>query len=297
MPRFAGHRKLASFVREHIDRANRRKRPGREPAGARQPPRGPLPLAGGAEAPLPPALSLSKRRLLHQRLVMQADLSTLRPIALAARIDIGRHRRRAPAPADKDRRRARTPAPANCSLRMSPSWTSSRGAPNSRVRPAAVLFDHAGKARVACSLAEPGTRLAAGSSAPSAAARLGRGRRGGAALWRRLRHVAHAAASDSNSSTAPQRAERSTGRMEMSRSAHPPPEVQACASQVNAPGGISARLCLAAVRSAAKRGHAKGGPMTDTRFDVLAIGNAIVDVVAPCEDSLLDAIWACARAA
>ncbi len=28
--------------------------------------------------------------------------------------------------------------------------------------------------------------------------------------------------------------------------------------------------------------------MTDTRFDVLAIGNAIVDVVAPCEDTLLD---------
>lgn len=28
--------------------------------------------------------------------------------------------------------------------------------------------------------------------------------------------------------------------------------------------------------------------MTDTRFDVLAIGNAIVDVVAPCEDSLLE---------
>jgi sugar/nucleoside kinase (ribokinase family) len=28
--------------------------------------------------------------------------------------------------------------------------------------------------------------------------------------------------------------------------------------------------------------------MTDARFDVLAIGNAIVDVVAPCEDSLLE---------
>jgi sugar/nucleoside kinase (ribokinase family) len=28
--------------------------------------------------------------------------------------------------------------------------------------------------------------------------------------------------------------------------------------------------------------------MTDTRFDVLAIGNAIVDVVAPCEDAVID---------
>ena len=28
--------------------------------------------------------------------------------------------------------------------------------------------------------------------------------------------------------------------------------------------------------------------MTETRFDVLAIGNAIVDVMAPCEDSLVE---------
>ena len=30
--------------------------------------------------------------------------------------------------------------------------------------------------------------------------------------------------------------------------------------------------------------------MTETRFDVLAIGNAIVDVMAPCEDTLIDAL-------
>ena len=51
MPRFASHRKLASIIREHLDRANRRKRRGGMPAMA-EPPRGPLPLQGGAEAPL-----------------------------------------------------------------------------------------------------------------------------------------------------------------------------------------------------------------------------------------------------
>jgi hypothetical protein len=52
MPRFASHRKLASFIREHLDRANRRKRPGGSAPALVEPPRGPTPLAGGAAAPL-----------------------------------------------------------------------------------------------------------------------------------------------------------------------------------------------------------------------------------------------------
>ena len=51
MPRFASHRSLAAILREHLDRANRRKPKGGMPAMA-EPPRGPLPLQGGAEAPL-----------------------------------------------------------------------------------------------------------------------------------------------------------------------------------------------------------------------------------------------------
>jgi hypothetical protein len=50
MPRFAS-RKLAANIRAHLERANRRKPRGGMPAMA-EPPRGPLPLQGGAEAPL-----------------------------------------------------------------------------------------------------------------------------------------------------------------------------------------------------------------------------------------------------
>jgi hypothetical protein len=52
MPRFASHRKLASILREHLDRANRRKRPSGSAPALVEPPHGPAPLAGGAAVPL-----------------------------------------------------------------------------------------------------------------------------------------------------------------------------------------------------------------------------------------------------
>ena len=33
--------------------------------------------------------------------------------------------------------------------------------------------------------------------------------------------------------------------------------------------------------------------MTDPRYDVIAIGNAIVDVMAPCEDALIEELGLC----
>lgn len=52
MPRFSSRRKLASYLTEHLARAKRRKPPRGSAPALVEPPRDPLPLAGGAAAPL-----------------------------------------------------------------------------------------------------------------------------------------------------------------------------------------------------------------------------------------------------
>ena len=88
----------------------------------------------------------------------------------SARVDIGGLAARAPARADRDRRRARRPPPVNCSLRASPSTTSSRArrtrgsAPRRwcRSRLRARAGPAAPRGATACGRAGAGRRGAAG---------------------------------------------------------------------------------------------------------------------------------------